>query len=466
MLPEVNWRREGLFLAIAGMETCWIAGWSRALLRRPEVGGGGLTWWSVWGLYVMALIVTRALSRLRLRGGVWILTGLALLGSFLLIQINLDSSAGRPDWGWLPDLVSRQAEPEVARKFLAWLLGLLIWVQAMRVPACFGDVRATLRRFQVGVLLVAGLVLFSLRFEAPVTDLVLAYFGLGLLTLALTRIEEVAEKDPRAAGTFGRKWGLTLAAALLLTLGGALLLSRVVTVDVVRWILTPLITLAWMLLFAVVVLFSFLLSQLLPLIAYLLGDDLSERFRETLEGFGESVQNVAPEQGGKGGPNLALAQALQGVFVVGLLLLLVGLLVYSFRKWRLRQYGTSPGGVRETVEPEGTWAQDVVDYVRHLRRRADLGRWVRRPGDGSVMAIYASLQAWLAAGGYPRRPEQTPYEYQTLAQEALPAHQAQVQAITEAYVRVHYGQDPVDARELSRLQRAWRRIKAARRGER
>lgn len=462
-MSRLNWRREALFLSIAGMETCWIVGWSRAILGSSDSTRGGLAWWSVWLLYLIALATARTLSRLKLRASLWIVGGLALLTA--LIQANLNAQAGWLDLAWLPGLLSRQADPTAARGFVALLLGLGVWFQASRVFACFGDTRATVRRFQTGVLVWVALVLFTLRFPAPVNDLVVAYFGWGLLVMALTRIEEVAEVDPGAAGSFGRKWMLTLAATLFAVGGLALLLSRVITVRTLRWLLTPLAILAQIVIFALVVLFTALASQILPLLKYLLGDRLTDSFRKNLENLGENVREIRPGQIPESGPSTQLAQALQIVFVVGLMLVVVWLLVRSFRQWRMRQYAT-PGGVRETVESEGTLAQDLLSYWRHLKETAGSRRLFRRHGIESAQAIYASLLAWLAAANHPRQPEQTPYEYQPVAEKALPTCWSQLQAITEAYVRAHYGEAEIDGEELTRLQEAWAHIKSDQAGGR
>jgi hypothetical protein len=116
------------------------------------------------------------------------------------------------------------------------------------------------------------------------------------------------------------------------------------------------------------------------------------------------------------------------------------------------------------VNTQGSLPQDLSDFLREQWQRlpsaADLRRRFTRLGTDSARAIYANLLALLAQAGRPRQPEQTPYEYQPVAEDALSTRQAEVRAITEAYVRAHYGETPPKARELARLQQAWRRIKS------
>ncbi len=88
-MHTINWRREGLFLCIIGMETCWIVGWSRVLLRRSKGNATGLAWWSVLALFLVALATARTLGRLRLQRESWVTGALAILTALALGQINL-----------------------------------------------------------------------------------------------------------------------------------------------------------------------------------------------------------------------------------------------------------------------------------------------------------------------------------------------------------------------------------------
>ena len=47
-----------------------------------------------------------------------------------------------------------------------------------------------------------------------------------------------------------------------------------------------------------------------------------------------------------------------------------------------------------------------------------------------------------------------------MATTKLPAQEAEIAAITEAYVHAHYGEAEISTEELTRLQEAWERIQA------
>jgi hypothetical protein len=72
--------------------------------------------------------------------------------------------------------------------------------------------------------------------------------------------------------------------------------------------------------------------------------------------------------------------------------------------------------------------------------------------------MYASMADLASKAGYPRRPAQTPYEYRGTLHRAFPGGQDAVDAITEAYVRVHYGQVPGTQDEMDQLLTSWERV--------
>jgi len=81
-----------------------------------------------------------------------------------------------------------------------------------------------------------------------------------------------------------------------------------------------------------------------------------------------------------------------------------------------------------------------------------------RRSAASIRKMYASMVDLASEAGYPRRPAQTPYEHRGALHQAFPGGQDAVDAITEAYVRVHYGQVPGTQAEMDRLLESWERV--------
>jgi hypothetical protein len=352
----------------------------------------------------------------------------------------------------------------IAEEILVLFLGFMVWFQALGIPAQAADTRAIARHFQVGVLILVAALLAAFWFPAQMTDLVVAYFGFGLLAVALTRIEEVARTDSGGAAPFNLKWVMTLASTLLVAGVTTLLTTRAFTVETTRWLLRPFVTLVNIILFVLTALASLLIAQIWPLIQWLLGFLSLEEKEQTMEEVGEFAPLDLQKEMSDPSPLIQeLAKALGVILLVALILVALWLVVRSFRRWQMHQYAT-PGGVRNTVSSDGTVAEDLKEFLhdqwQRMRGAADLRRLLRRDGTGSARAIYANMLALLAAANRPRRPEQTPYEFVPIAEEVLPARQAEIAVLTEAYVRARYGEVTISAEELARVQEAWERIKA------
>lgn len=256
-----------------------------------------------------------------------------------------------------------------------------------------------------------------------------------------------------------------MAVALLVIALLALLGSQILTVDTVRTLLRPVVLLIQLVLGAIAVLVG-LLGQyvlfplLMRLLAGLFGDGLDLQPLEPLP----QEQPAEPIQGEQAQSLLTDPAFLNAMRVVGLALftlIVLWLVVRSFRRWR-RTYATA-GGVREAAVAEGNLAGDVANYLRdqwrRLRDAADVRRMLRLRNAGSIRAIYTNMLTLMAVARRPRELGQTPYEYEPVVTGALPTQHADVEAITDAYVRARYGEQDIDSAEFERLRDAWRRVR-------
>jgi hypothetical protein len=306
--------------------------------------------------------------------------------------------------------------------------------------------------------------LIASQSDISLSGLVVTYFASGLLAVALTRIEEVAITEPGGAAPLSSKWAATLAGTLAVTGVVAVSAGQLITTGVARWVLKPITLLLQFAVLVFATLVAEIMSQLLPLLQWLIGDVALQELQERMEGLQAFRPPELPEDP-NGSPFLsaALQRALVTVLVAGAILLGVWLLIRSFRRWQLNR-SLTPGGIRDRVDPEGGLAEDLADYLRdqwaQLRQLADPRRFLRRMGTGSPQAIYANLLALMAAGGSPRQPEQTPYEYEPVAVQALSGCESEIAHITAAYVAAHYGEAAVSSQELASLQADWEAVKS------
>jgi hypothetical protein len=93
---------------------------------------------------------------------------------------------------------------------------------------------------------------------------------------------------------------------------------------------------------------------------------------------------------------------------------------------------------------------------RLLNRLGFISRWRSAT---SIRRIYQAMSDTAAEYGYPRSESETPYEYlETLAQ-AWPNSKENTVVVTEAYVRVRYGEIPETEQEMNQIVLAWDQLK-------
>ena len=80
----------------------------------------------------------------------------------------------------------------------------------------------------------------------------------------------------------------------------------------------------------------------------------------------------------------------------------------------------------------------------------------------SIRRIYGDMCRAAAAAGYPRGPAETPYEYLETIYSVWPDNQSDTALITEAYIRVRYGEIPETENELQAIRSAWQELSAIR----
>ena len=76
-----------------------------------------------------------------------------------------------------------------------------------------------------------------------------------------------------------------------------------------------------------------------------------------------------------------------------------------------------------------------------------------------IRYFYLSTLRRAREQGIPRSPDQTPYEYENILDSTVPDAQAEVAALTEAFVEAHYSEHPVDAEQANDVQNHWQQLR-------
>jgi len=120
----------------------------------------------------------------------------------------------------------------------------------------------------------------------------------------------------------------------------------------------------------------------------------------------------------------------------------------------------------------GRWKQTVQQRLpsRAVRRPVDLrersqrGRFFRlgalSPRE-RVLYYYLSILRRAGRLGYPRRPPETPYEYDSSLEPHLREAHQEMDALTDAFVEARYSQHAVESARSRLVRGDWKRVKAA-----
>ncbi len=474
----LNWRREALFASLAAMELTWVYAWLSFFFG--ELGEGQRRF-SYIGLYVMLLIaitVGRILTQRRAapaRARQWIVL-LTVLSTLLLVRVQLYSGYGLLSLSWLWKFV-RAVFMEDAGTFGANTLvvaaGLYVWWWGLNLSQRGLTHDWVGFRFRLGVLILIVLLVVA-AFAGPldITGLIFFYFLVSLLAIALARVEEASESQVGLVSPFKASWlGILIGAAALVLLAG-LLADRVWSIDVIKFVLQrldpvlkPLDRLLYYVLLVIVRLLEPLMLLLIKLFRALAGSFVEnteglQKFLQQTEGTFEEVEQAPPPAW------FAYLKYVRWGLIALLVVLAVWIVARALQ--RRRRWGADATAVRESIWSREAFQQDLAGLLRRgldrLRGLGDLaGRLRPQPySAASIRKIYASLTRLGGAMGNPRQVGETPYEYIPGLNQVLPDSDPDIAAITEAYVRVHYGEYQATREEYERVRESWERVRRRR----
>jgi hypothetical protein len=469
--------QEVIIAALAAAEVCWLAPVLLALRGASEPPLPLLLWLEtlllLLGFFYLYRAVAAANLPLRARQGVLVLVLLLAIGLTLRYRVY-----AAPQWrgaSWLGAFLRSLADADDTQPW-GWVaaMGLVyLWARGIHLA------RRSLSLQSVGFSFRSGIVLlivesFILHFltDLDASGFVIPYFSFSLVAVALARIEEVGQVPNSSRAGFTGFWvGSTLAAVGLLVAVGsglALFFHGGGLRHVVDWV-WPVVWLLVLILVGIGVLFLAIVEYAMGLFSVdisMVGEGL-QRALQRLGALLTTMRLEAPP-GGEPGETQPLLTVTRLALTIGLPLAIVVLVLLftSYRRRRgdranweeSRESSFSPGALRRSLR---------AALEDGLGRLGDLAGLVDRFGVGSrflaaisARRIYANMVRLATDAGYPRVQSQTPYEYLRTLCLALPKHQEEMAAITEAYVAAHYGQVPDARDDLQRLREYWRRIRA------
>jgi hypothetical protein len=478
----VTHRRRGLLtFCMAGMQIAWFTPF--VLLFVPATLSR-LPLPAFCGLFVVLLfwlLLLDGLNRLRIPSPYYELSVTGLLAISVLLSARLVLYPGRPalDLSWAGNLTGTlfNLSPGASQLIVIILANVFLWQRAASFTRNETGFFGVGLSFRLGLLLL--LVGFALLYALERTDatpLLWIYFGFGLTAVALARIEDKAA----GAQSVGNPLPVSRLGQLLLAVGITVALAAALAyfyngraIVVLGTWLGPI----WRVLgFALEILFAIIWRLLMPVFAglewllrRLAASGALQGLAELADALSRQQQLLQAQPSTKGFhlPSWVWTTVRYGAVALALTLLIGFVVLYLERVIGKRDHQEAEDASGEPV----SLGRAVVDAA--LGRLRDLGHLARRYGVSrqllaaiSVQNIYANVVRLARRRGYPRRPAQPPDDYLVVLRLAFRGQDEALDRITNAYMRVHYGDRSVTFDELNALRADYRRIRSAARNKR
>ena len=444
IVMEMSWLCS-VFFFLDGLTGRWpglVLFWTPVLYVPAYIGGrlARVRSWS--GARWKALMVLGILSSLA--AGIWV----------LLPEVRpLGGADGLVSWA--VQLV--KSKENIYPVLVIVLGGGYVWVRGWHLAGRQTRGRDFVTGFQMGfAILLCNLFLCTWLDPPliPAAGLIAAFLAAGLIGLGLARLLSLSALSTRAqAGP----WLLIMGAAVGLVLAAGVAAWLLMDRDLVTLLSRPLVWLWERFMDLIRWLASLVEPRPLPdlplsLPDIPLPDQVQERTRVDLSWI-KTVGKV--------------------LFYSSTLFLLMGAL-FGFLKdvmlWLRRRLGDQYLVAVESVEG-GFWGDLRTSALLMWRMVKDwyqrAAAWVRpskspQNDAEAVKAVYRRLLKWGAARGSPKGRHQTPGEYLETLRPLVPEKSRPLEMITECYIQVRYGPDPLAPGALDRIREDWRRLKARR----
>jgi hypothetical protein len=294
--------------------------------------------------------------------------------------------------------------------------------------------------------------------------LVWLFLALGVVALAVARRHASPMRVGRAPSSFSLRGLALLGAGVAVITGLALVLVRVVPGPLallLGW-LAPLWEVVFILSQVVLVFLMMVTLDLTRLVQGLVrgAPALDLRSIEALRGLVQQLMDALLGSGAGAAAPPWLVAVLEGFIVVLTAALTGGVVLFFVRLARPRHPPSAPVEAAPAAMPSlgdllAAGVARVRTWTRLLRR---YGVSQHLLAAVSVQNIYANLCRLARRRGHPRPPSHPPDVYLAQLIAAFEGHEKALACITEAYMRVHYGDRPVTFEELGALREAYRAI--------
>ena len=469
--PPGAWQ-EAALIGLMLMELSWITPWYRSITWVTAATSPMRTFLVLAGALWGSSLVTRLANALRLKQGFQrglifgFLIGYVWLATSLLVEPGNSNSLGALIKE--PTYPMNQLDALVAGDLLVVVTIVLVAWRGMVLGSEYAGPISVYQSIRLGML---ALAVYSLAvasaIDANATGFVVLFLASGLFAMVTARIGVLSRLRGGVHHTFDRGWFLSILAAITAVLAAALAFAWIMLGQMER------------LLKAMRVIFVAMVAMIAAPIVFLLAliNPQMPRIQIVIptptpvEDILNTLEEGKVDQIELWRDNKLISDLMPYIHVLiawGIIIGVLFVLARQFKSWSLmgaaddhteRQSLLDAGGLRKLL------AAALLNAARNMGKDlAALGKLrprERRLAAERVRQIYVLLMELAAELGDPRPEAETPLEFLPELSGLFPANGHDLSLLTQAYVRVRYGQFPETQEELREVESAWSRLKAA-----
>lgn len=351
------------------------------------------------------------------------------------------------------------------RDLSVFLVTAFVWWRGIRLATRIPEINNVGLRLRLGGLIFLPLILWfsNTLINANIVAFVLLFFFSALTVISLVRAENIELEQSGTAATLNVRWFIVVAAAALLIIIATGMLTAFVAGEslflLVGW-LSPLwsalqfgATVAGATLFELVYPLLEALATFIQWLSGILGDlfgQISATLRESpFFSDLESPLIPTPTDTVEVVGTTVAGRTATAFIMIGLLVIIALALARTYRQATFAARDSERSRMHADEDDEQGLGRRVLDRLGLFRQ------W---RAAASVRRIYRQMCATAGAAGYPRLGSETPYEYLSTLRRVWPEYSAETRLITEAFIRVRYGEVPETEEELESIRTAWRRL--------
>jgi hypothetical protein len=484
-LPKGSWRgwkETSLFTALL-MELTWISPWLYALLHGDDIASLSRVVGSLALVGLLTFLLLRLGAALQLDRNIRIAT--SLLVPFILLSKTINWTLFPSEKLNFTDGFSRVAsairlgENLIPNEFLVAFALMYVWMRAIRWATADALPSEVLKRFKLGfVLIVIYLLIFNVAGQGDLAYFGYSFFFLAWLSLGSARLARAEAHNAAGKDFFTPTWffialtGLFFPVLILLFIG----LGFESQFELVQEFALSL----WLLLWGLVIL---ILSPFIIAISWLFQYLLGRVDRSAWESIFPGTDYEATEETLEELANIPPPPFLQrlidwlnslsiGEFLSTMrplllwgiiaVILLVGLYFAARRIgfWKAVSDEMHDGISTEDGEDwwrlfGNAWRDRLSDLRQSIARFTDPKVGRRLLAAARIRRVYTYLMELSTDLGQPRRQAQTPFEFAPILNTLFPHHSAEIDTISNAYMRVRYGELDETPTDVIEVDRAW-----------